>query len=272
MSYDTTLPIVLSICMGVAGTVMFGWGLFRPRPTTSDKVRWVGMCLMFYTFCVGQAVVAQRQGISDASGILGKASAYGVRTSEALGLTAAATAIAISIYGGMDARLFVPLIAGFGIGVPLIAGSLVHNIGFNYWMWFTLTAAFWCLYGIVIFFIDHADWVAGIILRDNTHLPKWNNLAFRFVLFLLPALFGVLSPFAADTTGNLSFTTYFILTGLFQVAVAVAVVVNYFVSSSVDIVSGYAPVDQATNADLPVNAPIGGSKRTGGSPNLAAFF
>lgn len=270
MAYDTVTPIVLAIAMGIAGSFMFGWGLFRPRPTTSDKVRWVGMVLMFYTFCVGQAVVAQRQGISDAAGILGKESAYGIRSAEVLGLTAAATSIAISIYGGIDARLFIPGIAGLGIMLPLVIGSLVHNVAFNYWMWFMFAAVFWVLYIFVVLFIDNADWVAGIILRDNTHLPKWNNVPFRIITILLPAPFVVLSPFAADTTGSIGFTVYFILTGLFEVAVAAAVVINYYVSSSVDIIS-YTPVDQATNAELPVNAPIGGTKRAG-APNIAANY
>jgi hypothetical protein len=269
MAYDTVTPIVLAIAMGLAGSFMFVWGLMRPRPTTSDKVRWVGMVLMFYTFCVGQAVVAQRQGISDPSGPLGKAAAYGVRSAEVLGLTAAATSIAISIYGGMDARLFIPGIAGLGVMLPLVIGSLVHNIGFNYYMWFTLALAFWLVYIFVVLFIDNADWVAGIILRDNTHLPKWNNVPFRIVLILAPALFVVLSPFAADTTGGISFTVFFILTGLFEVAVAAAVVINYFVYGSVDIIS-YTPVDQAANADLPLTAPIGGSTKRNTAANLAA--
>lgn len=253
MAYSVVAPIIYAVAMGLGGAFMFGWGLFRPRPTTSDKVRWAAVVLTFFAFCVAQASVAQRQGISDVAGPLGKAAAYGVRTGEAIGLTTAALALCISIYGGLDARMFIPGITGLGIGVLLVLGSLVRNVDFNMYLWWTFSLVFFLLMALTIWLIDNAGSVAGIILRDGTPLPKWNGWPWRIVLHVFPAMFIAIFPFAADTTGGMSFTTFFVLSGLFEVAIVIGVVVNYFVAKSVDI-DKYVPMDGATNADLPVQS------------------
>lgn len=261
MAYSIVSPIIFASVFGLVGAFMLVWGLFKPAPTTTGKVRWVAVVIMFWAFGVGQSVVAQRQGISDIAGPLLKEAAYGVRSAEALGLTAASVTLCLSIYPDLGARLLIPSITGLGIGASLVFGSLVHNVKFDMYFWFMWQLIFFLVVTLAVWLIDHADWIAGLVMRDGEPFPKWYAWPWRIVLSCLPALFVALFPFAADTTGTASFTTFFVLCGCFEAAICIAAALNYFLAKSVDLQEGYAPVDQATNARI--NTAIGGaSKRT----------
>ena len=115
-----------------------------------------------------------------------------------------------------------------------------------------------------LWFIDHADFVAGIILRDGERLPKWNAWPWRIVHSIAPLFFLIFWFFDFDTTGAYSDTVTFILHGCMATALLLAVGLNYFLAKAVDLAE-YSPADQATNSKI--TSQMGGFK-SGKSPLL----
>ena len=137
MAYDVVAPIIFSCLFGLAGVVFLVWGLFKPPPTSSGKVRYVAFVAACLICCVTQAVVSVRQGLSDPAGILTKRAAYGLRTGEALALGAGSVVVTLSIFADMGPRIMMPLLCAT-IGGALTLGSLNHNIGFDMWFWYAI--------------------------------------------------------------------------------------------------------------------------------------
>jgi len=264
MAYDIVAPIIFSCVFGLAGIVFLIWGLFKPPATSAGKVRYVAFVAACLICCVTQSVVSVRQGVSDEAGTLGKRAAYGLRIGEALALGAASTTITLSIYADMGTRILIPLMSS-AVGGALIAGAINLNVGFNMWFWGMWAFILIALLIVAIWFIDHADWVAGIILRDGERLPKWNGWPWRIVHSVAPWFFLGFWFGDFDTLAGYSDTTTFILHACMQAALLIAAGLNYFLAKAVDLAE-YSPVDQATNAKIGAN--MGGSKSGSRMPLL----